>query len=558
MATHTVIEIPKTTSGPADPRAPSILTTLPPEIRNRIYEYLFKRDGPIVLDDGQAHVELWARGHGIHYTHGGVEQQVRDEDLCDVFEGCTDLLLSCRQVYHEAVGVLYGENTFFFSQFLERQMHFTWTWLSRIGTHYQLLSRVIMDADASYRRYNLLPLLKCIWNNPQAKCEFAFVRSGTSVCNGRNKSAELYDPVTAADPMNNILFQLGTADVLNLSQYARYSGLVSSIVVWCNGFDHYGFVQYDSSDLPRSFPHPNRGFGILHHGSKVQWKEPEQLSLLSMPDECLLAINTYAGTSDTNVVFDLDTNEAWGYRIGLSGVNNSLRADIDQMHTRVYDEIVIQMSTQETTTNFNDFEALQKVLHVNNFEALVNPFARREEHCSVNMVLMFKLSTLEPTADFRINISKLLHIFEHDHGCLVITVKESDSSMNGTQSIEWNLIRKAVFLLLSDVLEQYPSKADQPLPQIWINGHGTVLRATYRATATSEERIIQYASTSNDPANIHAQGYRKIKSTHQSGILNYDMSVHPYYYAEIDGLLGMWGLLRNDLWEDWQTAIRPI
>ena len=551
MATHTVIEIPKTTSGPADPRAPSILTTLPPEIRNRIYEYLFKRDGPIVLDDGQAHVELWARGHGIHYTHGGVEQQVRDEDLCDVFEGCTDLLLSCRQVYYEAVGVLYGENTFFFSQFLERQMHFTWTWLSRIGTHYQLLSRVIMDADASYRRYNLLPLLKCIWNNPQAKCEFAFVRSGTSVCNGRNKSAELYDPVTAADPMNNILFQLGTADVLNLRQYAKYSGLISSIIIWYHGHNHRGYVEYNDSGILRSFPHPERGFDILDLGSKVQWKGPEQLSLLSMTDECLLAINTYAGTSDTNVVFDLDTNEAWGYRIGLSGVNNSLRAGIDRMHTRVYDEIVIQMSTQETTTNFNDFEALQKLLHVNNFEGLVNPFVRREEHCSVNMILIFKLSTPEPTADLRININKLLHIFKDDHGCLLITVQESNSSMNGTQSIRWHIIQRAVFLLLSDVLVQYPSEANQPLPQIWINGHGTALCATYPAMATSEEKSIPCSYAIYDPANVLDQYRRKTEYLDQSGIWgNLASSYDIYSYMNKDTLASMWYCLRYFLGRD--------
>ncbi|KAI4920975.1 hypothetical protein J4E85_009090 [Alternaria conjuncta] len=545
MATQTVIEIPKTTSGPADPRAPSILTTLPPEIRNRIYEYLFKRDGPIVLDEGQAHVELWARGHGIHYTHGGVEQQVRDEDLCDVFTGCTDLLLSCRQVYHEAVGVLYGENTFFFSQFLERQMHFTCTWLSRIGTHYQLLSRVTMDADASYRRYNLLPLLKFIWNNPQAKCEFAFVVSRNSGFKEQNNGADPHDSITAADIMNTILFELGTADVLNLRQYARYSGLISSVIVRYHDHAQCGYVEYNDSCIPRSFPHPNRGFDILHHGSKVQWKEPEQLSLLSMPDKCLLAINTYAGTSDTNVVFDLDTNEALGYRIGLSGVNNSLRADIDQMHTRVYDELVIQMSTQEATTNFNDFEALQKLLHVNNFEALVNPLVRREEHCSINMILMFKLSTPEPIADLRININKLLHTFKRDHGGLIITVQKSDSSVNGTQSIMWHHVQKAVFLLVSDILVQCPSKANRPLPQIWINGHGTVLRATYPATASSEETIIPCSYGIDDPADILDQYRRKTEYLDQSGIWgNLASSYDIYSYMNNDSLASMWYCLR--------------
>jgi hypothetical protein len=47
--------IPKTTSGPANPNQPSFLMTLPPEIRNRIYELLFKRDEPVLLHDGEAY-----------------------------------------------------------------------------------------------------------------------------------------------------------------------------------------------------------------------------------------------------------------------------------------------------------------------------------------------------------------------------------------------------------------------------------------------------------------------------------------------------------------------
>ncbi|KAI4622702.1 uncharacterized protein J4E87_006269 [Alternaria ethzedia] len=549
MAVRTIIEIPKTSSGAADPGAPSILTTLPPEIRNRIYEYLFKRDGPVILDDGQVHRELWDWLHVIHFTHGGVERQVRNEDLCNVFAGCTDLLLSCRQVYHEAVGILYSQNTFFFSQFLHNQMHFTCTWLSRIGSHYQLLSRVSIDAHASAhmqpRQYNLLPLLKLIWNHPQAKCQFAFVHSGSSFSQKQDNSAGLDDPITVAHLMNHVLFEIGTADVLNLRQYAKYSGLISSITIWYHGHDHCGYVEYNDPGISRSFPHPERYFDILAHGSKVQWKEPEQLDLPSFPGELLSTINAYVGASDTSVIFDLDINEARGYRIGLSGVNNSLRADIDQMYTRVYDEIVIRMSTQEARTDFNDFKALQKLLEVDNFENLVNPYDRRGEQCFMNMILVFKLSKPEPTPDLRININKLLHTFKRDHGGLVITVQESDRSVNGTHFIIWHHVQKAVFLLISDILEECPSKANWPLPQIWINGHGTVLCATYPATASSEEIIISSLYANNDPADVLVQYDRKIEYLEQSGALE-DLinALHNPFSMSTDTLGLMWYCLR--------------
>ena len=328
--------------------------------------------------------------------------------------------------------------------------------------------------------------------------------------------------------MNTILFELGTADVLNLRQYVRYSGLISSVMVWYHDHAQCGYVEYNDPCIPRSFPHPDRGFSILDHGSKIQWKEPEQLDLLSLPEEFLSTINAYARASDTDVAFDLDANEAQGYRIGLSGVNTSLRVDIDQMHTRVYDEIIIRMSTQEARTDFDDFKALQKLLEVETFESLVNPHHCREEECFINMVLMFKLSTPEPTADFRINIKKLLHIFKQDHGCLLITVQDSDS-INGTQSIRWHLIQRAAFLLLSDVLEQYPSKADQPPPQIWIDGHGIALCATYPAMATSEETTIPCSYAIGDPDDVLDQYRRKMIHLDRSGIWEQCVSPHDIY-----------------------------
>lgn len=52
--TPTTIAIPRTVSIPADANAPSLLTTLPPELRNRIYEILFKSDDPVMVHDIKA------------------------------------------------------------------------------------------------------------------------------------------------------------------------------------------------------------------------------------------------------------------------------------------------------------------------------------------------------------------------------------------------------------------------------------------------------------------------------------------------------------------------
>ena len=297
MATPTVIEIPKTKSAAADPSARSFLTTLPPEIRNRIYEYVFKSDEPVLPRDGHVFLERFRHEYSIDCGQRVVEKGFRHG-----LSGCVGLLLSCRQVYHEAVGILYGQNHFMVSLCPSQQANSTCKWLVSIGSNYELLSRVSIDTDGleiSSEAFELLPLLKLIWNHAQAKCEFAFV-SGSSLSQERNNGAGYHDPITAADLMNRALVELGTADVLNLRQYAKYSGLISSIMIWHHEDDRFGYVEYKDSTIPHSFPHPGRCFDISDHGSKIQWKESEQLSLLSLTYEFLSAIKrTYAHPTQT-------------------------------------------------------------------------------------------------------------------------------------------------------------------------------------------------------------------------------------------------------------------
>jgi hypothetical protein len=73
----------------------SVLTTLPPEIRNRIYEFLFIRNEPVDITTGYPELMV---------DHGKV---TRLSLACTVA-----LLRTCRQIYHEAVGLLYSQNRF--------------------------------------------------------------------------------------------------------------------------------------------------------------------------------------------------------------------------------------------------------------------------------------------------------------------------------------------------------------------------------------------------------------------------------------------------------------
>ncbi|EFQ86803.1 hypothetical protein PTT_17837 [Pyrenophora teres f. teres 0-1] len=55
MAALAVVKIPKAISGPSGPSVPSFLTTLSPELRNNIYEYLFELHLLVLLHDEEAY-----------------------------------------------------------------------------------------------------------------------------------------------------------------------------------------------------------------------------------------------------------------------------------------------------------------------------------------------------------------------------------------------------------------------------------------------------------------------------------------------------------------------
>jgi hypothetical protein len=109
--------IPRTVSRPSNPEEPSFITSLPPEIRNRIYDVLFKRDVPVML---------YADPDAFRMQ----EQYECDSVFCSSrcgsyhqFATSVNLFKTCRQVYTEAAGVLYGANHFIFDDDLSGHLN---------------------------------------------------------------------------------------------------------------------------------------------------------------------------------------------------------------------------------------------------------------------------------------------------------------------------------------------------------------------------------------------------------------------------------------------------
>jgi hypothetical protein len=118
------MQIPKRMSSPANPSKPWFLDR-PAEIRNAIYEFLFKREDPVLHHNAKAyHIEpphdKYKQYHDYNLSElegfdDEYEKEIgQDQFFIHGFQLVTPFLLTCGQVYSEAVGYLYGGNSFVF------------------------------------------------------------------------------------------------------------------------------------------------------------------------------------------------------------------------------------------------------------------------------------------------------------------------------------------------------------------------------------------------------------------------------------------------------------
>jgi hypothetical protein len=123
------VDIRRTHSEPINPGQPSFLTTLPAELRNEVYKWLFHRDEPIIYTGSRSwrdpyfyrdydHEEIMAPHELKEMEEEKKKEKERLSTAPHDMGPSIAILRVCRQVYHEAVGVLYSNNTFLISCYL--------------------------------------------------------------------------------------------------------------------------------------------------------------------------------------------------------------------------------------------------------------------------------------------------------------------------------------------------------------------------------------------------------------------------------------------------------
>lgn len=148
------------------------------------------------------------------------------------------------------------------------------------------------------------------------------------------------------------------------------------------------------------------------------------------------------------------------------------------------------MTSSEVSTNFAGFSQLDECFRIRLLKGMFLDARNLKKLPLISM--QFELANHETLADIRIEVSELSRLlFNSQFSSIAIKLLNTGKSSG---QIEETHIREAdlclnVFLLLSDILKYSPEKQRGPLPQIWINGYGKVLKAVYAGAPNSPDTV---------------------------------------------------------------------
>jgi hypothetical protein len=563
-ATAGNMQIPKQMSSPADPTKPSFLDR-PAEIRNAIYEILFKRDESILLHNAQAYHAMPPKESpnaenanyylaALKFFDEEYEREIsQDRAFVHGVELVTPFLLTCRQVYSEAIGYLYGQNTFVFSRPLYRHdetdeenlcrydiyaylpLVYAAQWLNSLGSQLCLLTRVHIDANAfcpdhcdkSNEVLPMLPLLRLLWKHPKLAWVVTFSqREPTS--DEQAYASSISHPsgdfsVDRSEKLHKILTALNVEDALQIKGYAHSDRLVTHVDVYsCLTAGRVQFVggRYGIHASGSDFEISDEGALTWIEG----YRPP--LHIYSFGSTTLRRIAELSLYSADEISFNLDTRTFYGMSLAFNQVSKFTRSLLPSVprHTNV----TLKMTTAQVETDFDDFGTLNDLVHQprtkphwwqdpsNVFRNIITD--RLNSHLSTTIVLNFDIATSTSLDEVRINVKSLLPIVTMPTFPSQARIRFALNCPWGDQVHQEEAIvvledlQKRLFLLLSDLLKQWPTNVPttrrKQFPDIWINGRGAIISASYPASATSSAYSVAYRHDRLSRKETQYRGYK--------------------------------------------------
>lgn len=154
-------------------------------------------------------------------------------------------------------------------------------------------------------------------------------------------------------------------------------------------------------------------------------------------------------------------------------------------------QFILKMTAHSSTTDFDHFNALDCRAGIKTFRQIVYSHHSQAPKGVFNL----ELGGTIPWKDIRININHLLHLLEGLDGRSRFDFRQQDLIMDRTSHDEgcnsWAKLQIDFLVLLSDIFLCEPSRGLQPLPDLWINGEGQLLHASY-PSSTNMDSLHQF------------------------------------------------------------------
>ncbi|KAF3002597.1 hypothetical protein E8E13_008470 [Curvularia kusanoi] len=566
-----VIEITQAMSEPADPDAPSFLTTLPAEIRNAVYEILFRRCKPIEILDKNEQREWpdWSDEFAEpDDERARIEAAIYRTRKTHDFDNGISLLRTCRQIYWESIRVLYGSNTFCVTvpEHLHNsdgaQMTTAANFIQSIGTHAFLITELSIDMgrlcprDCSGRTLlNFLPLANVLWSRPGILPRLRFNNGEYRMAPPLHDISEYaLHPQIPVIRLSRILHALVDQDHLHLRRYSRFERLATSL--------HMRF-QMDST-IPGPYPDliwlrfGSRGclytiFNIDEHDGNLSLSfetTRRHLTLDQLPHASQSRI-MQSVLAQKKIIFDLDKRTVTGLQNAALQINRHFR-EIAQCCLASSSQFTVKMVASEAKTSFQDFERLRDWAD-GSYGQIISDYSYDTDTAPPLRILLYIDSPDTTLRGLRIDVKCFIFVtWLLRDGTIVRISTISSKTIQQTEEVyETNLqtLRRRCFILLSAMLLQNPNYTILPAPTIWIDGTGMPTKVAW---VLPEAGCIR--SGSDFPlttAALHAAGLNYIKEIDnrhgENGRPWFPSSLNPRLQ---DTLESLWGFLRECDWDD--------
>lgn len=499
------------TSGPDHPEQHSFLT-LPPEVRNHVYYFLLEQDRNVFVQTS------------THLQNCSVKRH----NVCSVTMQI-GLLLSCRQIFHEASSSFYSNNGFMIDHVRnERLSECSYpgsflTFLDTIGSQARLLRKVVVDVPSEskyalqtdgfftyqdeHEDFNNQPQLMDLTSFVKGAWRKTFEFDLTLAFVGSTGPFDEWGPISTLSAVN-ITLSLLMKDQLRIRKFARTIAAIrvhhdgsGGVVVWkeeesfrlpyenqCCHYDIHGFndkrehyLQFQTNAAEEQLQ------SVVHH-PRVSWqglKLPEVPSLMVFYDALYI-----------NQLVELDLDNDTCFPFGAAIVSRAF-------YERWWDMCVndssfrLRMSTDELRSSFSGFEALKRLLRKERFEKyhtpLYHPMPLFHSGLDVSIVLDFKLKTSATLADIRLSILPLvLESSQLSHkGPITIRLWTTTDGID-VLTAEHTITQQELRFKVAIALEAFAySHADGYSAEVWIDGLGEVAECCMQPclTTTSSDAI---------------------------------------------------------------------